>query len=477
MTLMLEMPITVPPPSIAKMPVSANLPAPAHSCTPAPCHTSAHGAMLMRVLAALDDAQIPYCILHGYEQYPRCVSSDVDLLIPASFLPDGLARVLHDRRDEIGGRVVQWFDDGAHFIVLAGGDRDGPPVLLQLHVSPRYEMAGRVFFEADDILANRRRANGFWAPATDIEFACVLANKVSKGRLSDEHGRRLSALFAIAPEECHAQAARLLGEVSARLIATAAERGNWHPVQRSVAPLREQLLRGPAKPAGGNAHRIIRKALRWIRPRNGFHVVFLGPDGVGKSTTIESFQRDLSPAFLHTIYLTFAPGLLPQKFAPPKPDGPHSLPPRSLPASLLKAAWWAVCYTAGYYASVHPTRARAGLVVNHRYLVDAIVDQKRYRYSGPVWLLKLIWAIAPKPDVVILLDAAPEIIQRRKQEVPFEETARQVSAYRGAIGGLSIGRIIDATQPLQSVAANVEWLVLDMLARRIARRFGHGGAK
>ena len=42
-----------------------------------------------------------------------------------------------------------------------------------------------------------------------------------------------------------------------------------------------------------------------------------------------------------------------------------------------------------------PNAGTAGLVVNHRYLIDAIVDQKRYRYSGPVWLLKMIWAVAP----------------------------------------------------------------------------------
>jgi len=114
-------------------------------------------------------------------------------------------------------------------------------------------------------------------------------------------------------------------------------------------------------------------------------------------------------------------------------------------------------------------------VVNHRYLVDAIVDQKRYRYAGPVWLLKWIWAISPKPDVVFLLDAEPQVIQRRKQEVTFEETARQVEAYRTIIGRMPIGKIIDASQPRQQVASEVEWLVLDRLAQRVARQFSLGG--
>src|SRR5579862_2212944 len=123
--------------SAPSRPVAANDPSP-------------QGQMLLRILAILDQAEIPYCLLHGYEQYPQTIRSDVDLLIPAEYLPERLARILNDNHKTIGGRAVQWFIDGAHFIVLAGRDEEsGAPVLLQLHAATRYEMAGRVFFEAD----------------------------------------------------------------------------------------------------------------------------------------------------------------------------------------------------------------------------------------------------------------------------------------------------------------------------------------
>lgn len=444
---------------------------------PAASETSPRGELLLRVMRAIERAGIPYCILHGHEKYPAQVEGDVDLLVPDEYLPRKLALALHENREEIGARIVQWFEDGAHFIVLAGRDEEGAPVLLQLHVSPRYEMAGRVFFNAEEILPGQRCERGFMIPAPDVEFACVLVNKLSKRQLTDLHGARLSAIYARDPRKCREQAERILGESGARMIATAAAGGDWHTVQQSLAPLREELLRRAGRHAGNRVGRALAKVRRWMAPRNGLHVVFLGPDGVGKSTAIESFQREVSPAFLHSTYLTFAPGLLPGKLAPPKPNGPHSLPARSLPASLLKAAWWAVCYTAGYFASVYPTLARGGLVVNHRYLIDAIVDQKRYRYGGPVWLLRCIWAISPKPDMVVLLDAPPEIIQLRKQEVAFEETSRQVRAYRDTIGALPIGKTIDASQSAQKVAADAQWLALDFLASRVDRQFGWGGMR
>lgn len=450
---------------------------PKHAETMAPKVPSPRGAMLLRVLGVLAREKVPYCILHGYEKYPFVVDGDVDCLVSGSFLPRKLAKILHENREEIGARIVQWFEDAAHFIALAGRDSDGSPVILQLHVSSCYEMAGRVFFEADEILASRSRRNGFWAPAPDVEFACILINKLCKGQLSAEQGRRLTTLYLIDATRCAWRACRLLEAHGARMVLNAAASGNWQAVRDALPSLRRQLVRNPESLSpDGRLARLAGKIRRWLRPRNGFHAVFLGPDGVGKSTVIETFSQDLSPVFLSSTYLTFAPGLLPRKFAPPKPQGPHSLPPRSLAASLLKAAWWAVCYTVGYSATVRPALARGGLVVNHRYLVDAIVDPKRYRYSGPAWLLKLIWAVSPRPDVVFLLDADPQVIQRRKQEVPPEETARQVQAYRNVIRGLPGGQVIDASQSRKQVAAEAEWLVLDRLAQRVARQFSFGAS-
>ena len=90
--------------------------------------------------------------------------------------------------------------------------------------------------------------------------------------------------------------------------------------------------------------------------------------------------------------------------------------------------------------TVRPAKARASFVMNHRYLLDAIVDPKRYRYSGPAWLLRLIWTISPKPDLIVLLDADPRIIWERKKEVALEETIRQRDGYRKLIEPMRIAQ-------------------------------------
>lgn len=432
------------------------------------------GALLADIFDAIEAAGVPYCVLHGYGKYFDAVPSDVDLLVPAKAMGK-LAAALKNVRSaapNAPARIVQWVADRAQFIVLVrqdgGGEAPGSPSVVQLHVSPDYEMSGRVFFSADEILSTRRPRKNFWIPAAEMEFGCILANRIAKGLLRDDHAEQLSALLAESPEKCTAMAKRFFAGPDAELIIAAAKTGNWTPVREAMPRLKETLLRqGRGLGIGGAIGKLARRVRRWVRPPNGLHVVFLGPDGVGKSTIIEGVERDLTPAFLGALYQTFAPSLLPQRMQA-KPS-PHAYPPRSLPASLLKAGWWFWCYTLGYMIVTHPARARALLVLNHRYLPDAIADPKRYRYGGPMVLLKLTWLIAPKPDLIILLDAPSDVIWARKKEVAREETARQRAAYKAVVGELPYTQVVDTSQSQPEAVAATEKAILDVMEKRAAR--------
>jgi thymidylate kinase len=77
--------------------------------------------------------------------------------------------------------------------------------------------------------------------------------------------------------------------------------------------------------------------------------------------------------------------------------------------------------------------------------------------------------LIPRPHLVILLDAPPEVIQARKQEVSPEETARQREAYLKLVEEMPNGRVVDASKPLGNVIAEVEGIILDYMAARTAR--------
>jgi len=143
-----------------------------------------------------------------------------------------------------------------------------------------------------------------------------------------------------------------------------------------------------------------------------------------------------------------------------------------LAISILKAGYWSFYFTFGYWLTVRRKLAQGRLVLAHRYLLDALVDPIRCRYGGPSWLVRAVWSLAAKPDLVILLDAPPDVVQSRKTEVAFSETARQRQEYRAMVVGLPYGYIVDATRPAEQVVAEVDGIILRCLGVRTARRLG-----
>jgi O-antigen/teichoic acid export membrane protein/adenylate kinase len=441
-----------------------------------PAAQSRRVELLRRAFQALERDGIPFCVTHGYRNLETAVDSDVDCVVSASVQPHRIAKALRfTQQDGSAAKVVQWFADGAQYIIIAD-DHGRSPEMVQLHLSPAFELNGRVFYTAEEILASKQRCGDFYVPSPAVEFACILLNRITKGFIKDNHATRLIELFQTDAAGCEAQVRRFWSDSNATLITDAMRSGVVDALHRALPQLaadahhqvgKRQLPAIAARTVSAAA----RRASRWLRPKSGFHVVFLGPDGVGKSTIIEHVRESISPAFLRTTYHTFAPSIIPHKFQPEKPT-PHALPPRSLAASLVKAAWWSMCYTCGYLATIHGDRARGGFAMNHRYLLDAIVDPKRYRYSGPTSLLRAIWFIAPKPDLVILLDAPAEVIQARKKEVAFEETARQRKEYLALLSGMKYGRVVNAARPIDAVVAEVNEIILRMLSDRVARQVG-----
>jgi thymidylate kinase len=436
--------------------------------------------ILLGVFESLDRAGIPYCVLHGYESYPERIKSDVDGVISANVSPAQLAALFHQNRIRLGAEVVHFRHYRGFFIVLAGKNVDGSPCFLQLDLRVNYEMGDLQFYTGSEVLQSRRRHNQFWVPATDVEFGCYLVRKIAKGTLDDEQGQRLSKLYEQDPAGCRQQIARYWSPRSTALLITAASSGDWEPVRRILGRLgtevrKRALLRRPLQVFGTWLCRMAGRAKRCCRPDSGLDVVFLGPDGAGKSSVIRSVSQEAVGAFNKATRYSFPPALLRRLHRhPPRPDPlPHAVPPRSFLASVSRAVlYWFVYHTLGYFVTVHLALASSTLVLHDRHLVDALVDPRRYRYGGPLWLLRLIWRLIPKPDLVILLDAPPEVLQARKQEVPFEETTRQREAYLSLVRTMRNGHIVDVDRPLQEVVDEVNDLILRHLTTRIARRLG-----
>jgi thymidylate kinase len=131
---------------------------------------------------------------------------------------------------------------------------------------------------------------------------------------------------------------------------------------------------------------------------------------------------------------------------------PHAKPPRGAFLSLVKIAVWLV---EEWYANLFQQK-KSTLLICDRYYHDLLVDPMRYRFGAPLWTARLIGRLMPQPKLWILLNAPAEILQARKQEVTPQETARQCIAYLAFVRKLHRHVVVDASQSLDKVIADVE---------------------
>ena len=426
------------------------------------------GQILLRVCDVLDRAGVAHCLLHGYENYPHRIESDVDLVIESRLSPDRLVALLRDHKASIGADVIM---RRGHCVVMAGGSPGG---IVTLDFAIRCEADGLILYDGAPLLASRRRHRQFWIPQASLEFACGIARAVAKSRLDQARGAKLSALSLQDPAGCLGEIARFWRGPNHDLIVSAVRSGDWGKVFDNLGPIRSELRKrmirnAPIQHLTGFVWRALDRVRRLWQPE-GVTAVLLGPDGAGKSSVIAALPHRLSEALQHSACWGFAPPLhrlLGKKRG--STDQPHVLPPRGTFASMVRAAYWLV-YALLSQVVLRVVLARAALVMYDRHFVDILVDTRRYRYGGPDWALQWVWHLMPKPNLVILLDAPAEILQQRKQEVPLAVTARQRDAYLALVRNIPNGHVVDAGQSREAVTDQVARVVLRYLAARVADR-------
>jgi thymidylate kinase len=438
--------------------------------------TPAH--IFRHFIAKLEERGIPYCILAGYAEYPEVISSDVDFMVEEAQLVR-LPGLIQEIAHETGSSFVQCLqhETSACYFVLASQDSTTISFLMPDACSD-YRRQGRLWIAARGMLARRRRhEKGFYIPAADDAFIYYLIKKIDKGSINESQGNHLAALFQEDPSGCEKRLQDYWSPSNLDLLKSAAMANIWGGVLGKLRQLALELHANSSLESLPHLARqwfaeIGRRIGRVCKP-SGLFVVFIGPDGSGKSTVLSQVEIDLAPVFRKTRRYHLRP-LLGKKTgtATTIVTAPHAKPPRSLVTSLVKIAYFWADYTLGYWLDTRPRLVRSTFVLFDRYYHDLLVDPKRYRYGGPVWVARLVGRLLPKPDLWILLDAPPEVLQERKQEVPYAETARQREAYLELISRMPNGHIIDASGLLHDVVRDVNGVILKHLAARTEVRLG-----
>lgn len=186
-------------------------------------------------------------------------------------------------------------------------------------------------------------------------------------------------------------------------------------------------------------------------------MTLLGLDGSGKSTVVESLEKQLSPLAISVMHRQ--PSIIfptNRQSGTPARISHYSKPPHGRIKSVLKLIALILDWHLGYWRTIQPARRRGVLVITDRHaLLDMIADPLRYRYGGPASLIPWAIRLVPMPDLIFLLDAPIPVLLARKQELSTAKAEELRTAYLQLMQSLPNGRIVNAGQPIAGVATEL----------------------
>lgn len=227
--------------------------------------------------------------------------------------------------------------------------------------------------------------------------------------------------------------------------------------------------------------------------RRGFTVALIGCDGAGKTTVARALERD-GGLPIHYLYMgvsvdssnralpstRLAHAIKRARGAPPDTAGPPERPPgkppaagpvrrarRSLRSSLRLANRVAEEWYRQLLATAELRRGRIVLFDRHftaDYHAADVTAQERTlsrRLHGYV-----LTRLYPQPDLVVLLDAPPEVLFARKGEGTIGSLGRRRADYLQLGTTLERFAVVDATLPLPDVVRDVAAIVREHEATR-----------
>jgi thymidylate kinase len=412
---------------------------------------------------ALEVADVPYVVLHGYEQYPDHIGSDVDYAVHDGDLPKA-ARILRATCKAHGWAIAQILQHTVYGYYFVAYNRRFIGKTIKLDVCSHYGRGFALLLKDVDLLEGRRIRSGFYVPAPHAEFTYVLAKAFAKRKALSTVSPRLLELLKADRLGCSRNFTRLTGFPADEIDTVchgALEADRW-------SQMRSRVLRRYSGSPLFVAQEVYRRVRRFSQP-TGLIIGVLGVDGSGKTTLLESLLHLLMPFFRQHHTFHFQPGLFRRRQVGPV-EHPHAMPPRSNATSWLKVLYYYADWLFGYFGDLRLRIARSTLVICDRTFDDLVIDPKRYRLQTSSTLANVLRTALPAPSLILVLVGPAELVHARKPELSVAEIERQQDMLRRLAATDQRMCIIDAGLAPELVADDSAKTVLRFMTEHCAQQ-------
>jgi len=411
----------------------------------------------------LEIRNIPYVILHSYENFPGIIASDIDYAVPDADLQK-IPAIQFELARQQGWALAQSLQHQvcASYSVLV--DLANPLNFLKLDVCSHYVKDHCFLLRDSTLLEGRHRFHEFYIPAPSSEFIYVLAKVFGKNKNIAGYLPQLRLLWQEDPEGAQKHFDGLFGNTGASL-------EEWFAKPPQDWATLNQIMRRKNRYGIALYCRELGRVIKRLMHPTGLRIALLGPDGVGKSTLLAQLQQTMEPCFRKQKVFHFRPMIF-QKTAPSPVSDPHAMPPRNPAVACVKVFYYFFDYWLGWILQILPARLRSTLVIFDRNFDDMLVDQRRYRLGKSTALVRLLRLFLPHEDLVFVLDASPEIIHLRKPELSIIEIERQRSALRELAQSDVRYVLVPAGESPEKITSAVCRKIVEKLATRTQGNIG-----
>lgn len=423
---------------------------------------------------ALDEAMSSYVVMNKYEELPDTLPSDIDIAVSIEDF---------SRLDTIVGFV----GSRTQLVVtqkIWHNYRKCAYILTPLHVTEPFRL--QLDFFADfsvvstplliknsELMSKTRKVGRFTVPDYDIEFLFLFMRRVYKNDFDDEHCEILRKVLMNAPEKVKEYSLKYFPEETVKTVIDDLLNCDYDALRKKRNELWKQLKDYSKKQSAGIyflkywIDQIKRTFFR-VKYPVGMKIAFLSPDGGGKSTVINCVQQTCWGTFHYMEKKYFRPHVLknlghynpvnPSEEAQSNTD-PHGVEVNGKVKSFIRFMFYNVDFMLGGVVDKIGT-IKKKLIIYDRYYYDYYVDVQRYRYGFSKKIPHMFSFLIPKPNIVFILKAKPEILFERKQELDLPELERQMTAYLDAAKCIKNSIVIDTEQPIEYVVDDITKIIL-----------------
>jgi len=451
----------------------------------------------------LEHSKAEYCVLRNYANLPASTEHDVDILISKA-QAQKTEQIITMLTKKFGIEIIridQRFSFKKYFL-LTKEDNCTAHSLLELDIFTALQWRSISYIPTSTALKNRERYNEFWVESITFEASISLfkellgIGELGTLRTAPRNKARITQSVKTHPQKL----AELLKDTLSPKLGNALFKSIQEQDWDAVVSLRHKVISTLIlKKVQTTPLAVISDWLSFlwghlydklISPP-GMMICIIGPDGSGKTTLSKGIEEALHRKWLPTLFsatrnyhggANIFPELLSvynhlrHLMRQPKrkrnlnitPSESLDAPPLSFFRAMLNMLYYGFEYFLAYPQIIR-AKSKGQFIIFDRYFTDYYVIQSFKEI--PDFVFKILFKIVPKPDLLLYLEAEPNIICTRKPELRPEQVAHQQNRCKELLSMFKRSQIystsVDRSQTIEKAMTDIRAFMVTRARRKM----------